>query len=221
MSETEYPAPRRYQRAKILCPLTLCSEGTLERFEATGLNEGGLLLLSRTPIKIESPCHLIFELPDGKIIEADGEVSSTKSEVGLGIRFTSLDPQDRESISRAVEAALSEAFPPPEEPPTPEQVEAWKKLRAEPRVTISFEVSLEGCDEMGEAFTDRGRTYDVSRHGAAVWVSSPYEPDQQIQLIGPEQRFTAPAVVRNCTREDDKWRIGLQLLSVPEEWVIR
>jgi hypothetical protein len=109
----------------------------------------------------------------------------------------------------------------PEDDLPPEQIQAWQRMRAEPRVIMSFEVQVESRHESGAPLVERGQVYDVSRHGAAVWVSRPYEIAERIRLIGPRKRFSAPARVRNCIREGCHWRIGLQLLSVPEEWVIR
>src|SRR5262249_36685215 len=101
------------------------------------------------------------------------------------------------------------------------QLEDWKKMRAEPRVPISFEVQIEDRSQIGKVSITPGTVYDVSRHGAAVWVGRPYETDQRVQLIGPEQKFSVPALVRNCTNEGEFWRIGLRLLFIPEQWVIR
>jgi hypothetical protein len=219
MPEDSSPV-RRYPRAQVLCPVTLCQEGALERYMATNINEGGMLLLSRTPIKAGPRFRLIFELPNGRIIEADGEICSARPEVGFGVRFTHIEPEHRLSISRAVLSAAIDGAE-DEAPPTPEQLERWKQMRSEPRVVMSFEIHVEGRDETGELFTERGRVYDVSRHGVASWVSRPYEIDQEVQLTGPRKRFTAPAVVRNCIREGGHWRVGLRLLAVPDEWVIQ
>jgi hypothetical protein len=221
MPDTQYPTPRRYQRAQIFCPLTLCYGGALERVVATSLNEGGLMVLSRAPVALSPRLHLIFELPDGRIIEADGEVCAPVPEIGFGIKFTNLAPQHRQEIARVVQATSSEQEAPAEQPPNAEPGEEWKKLRSEPRVTMSFSVQLESQDETGETFSESGQACDVSRHGAGVWVRRPYEVGQQVQLIGPGKKFTAPAVVRNCAREGSHWKIGLRLLAVPDEWVIK
>src|SRR5919198_6610966 len=98
MPEGESSERRRYRRAQILCPLTLYHEGRLKRLAATSLNEGGLMVLSRTPIKTGPKLHLIFELPDGRIIEADGEVCSSMPEIGFGIKFTEIKPEHRDRI---------------------------------------------------------------------------------------------------------------------------
>jgi hypothetical protein len=221
MTETQRMDLRRYQRASVCCPLTLCQGETMERFVATGLNEGGFMVLSHEPLAIGPQLHMIFELPDGNIIEADGEVCSSTPEVGFGVKFTNLDSQQRYSIARVVQEATSQPAAPTHHSSNQEQLAQWKKLRSEPRVSLSFEVQLESQDETGEAFVENGKASDVSRHGAGILTSRPYEVEQSVKIIGPGKKFTAPAVVRNCMREGRYWKIGLRLVSVPDEWVIR
>jgi hypothetical protein len=220
MSEIQRAGERRYQRAPVCCPLTLCQGDNMERFVATSLNEGGFMVLSREPLAIGPQLHLIFELPDGNVIEADGEVCSSMPEVGFGVKFTNLDPHQRHSIARVVEEAAGQ-------PAVvfhhlgQETLVQWKKLRSEPRVALSFEVQMESQDETGEVFIESGKVCDVSRHGAGILTGRPYELEQSVKIISPGKKFTAPAIVRNCKREARHWRIGLQLLSVPDEWVIK
>ncbi len=220
MSTSTFSAQRRYRRARMLYPLTLCYDGGLERVEATGLNEGGLTVLRHKPISVGTKFHLIFELPDGKIIEADGEAGEAIPGIGFGIKFTWLDPQQRACIADAVSSALPETAQLPEQTVSAEQLEEWKKLRAEPRVVMSFAAQIEGQDERGEVFREAVRVFDVSRHGAGLWTGRPCEIGQTLRLIGPGERFTAPVIVRNCSRESSRWRVGVQLLEVPEGWVI-
>ena len=193
----------------------------MERFVATGLNEGGFTVLSREPLTFGPVMHLILELPEGEIIEAKGEVCSASPEVGFGIRFTELDAHQRQAIAQAVGEAADRQEVLANQPPDEEQLTELKRLRSEPRVVLSFEAQLESEDETGEMFVESGKVCDASRHGAAILVGRPYEIEQRVQIIGPGKKFTAPAVVRNCRREGLYWKIGLQLTSVPDEWVIR
>jgi len=221
MTETQQIDLRRYQRASVCCPLTLCQGETMERFVATGLNEGGFMVLSHEPLVIGPQLHLIFELPDGKIIEADGEVCSSMPEVGFGVKFTNLDSHQRSSIALAVQESTKQQASSTKPSPNQEQLAQWKKLRSEPRVSLSFEVQIESQDETGEMFVENGKACDVSRHGMGILTSRHYEIEQAMKIIGPGKKFTAPAVVRNCLREGRYWKVGLRLVSVPDEWVIR
>src|SRR2546421_4661515 len=130
MTETQRIDLRRYQRASVCCPLTLCQGETMERFVATGLNEGGFMVLSHEPLTMGPQLHLIFELPDGHVIEADGEVCSSTPQVGFGIKFTNLDAQQRHSIARAVEESASQQGAPTNYFLNQEQLAQWKKLRS-------------------------------------------------------------------------------------------
>src|SRR5205085_10549300 len=129
------------------------------------------------------------------------------------------DSHQRYSIARAVQVSTQQQTASTKPLPNQDQLAQWKKLRSEPRVLLSFEVQIESQDETGEMFVENGKATDVSRHGVGILTSRPHEIRQSVKVIGPGKKFTAPAEVRNCMREGRYWKVGLRLISVPDEWV--
>ena len=77
------------------------------------LSTGGLYLEGTMPHPPGTRVRLRFSLPDAEeMIEVTGEImpAGKDAELGMGVRFLDLRPQDRERIDRFIEGAVGLPF---------------------------------------------------------------------------------------------------------------
>lgn len=79
---------------------------------AQEIAEGGLFLATDRPLAVGTPLHLKLTGDAGEIVEVEGAVvwarraGDPSGPAGMGVRFESLDPAQREAVAYLVEAAL-------------------------------------------------------------------------------------------------------------------
>lgn len=181
----------------------------------TSLSSEGLLILKHSAIENLSSVKLAIELHSGAVIKTEASVTEVLPEVGFKVRFASLEAQDQAQIARAVQAGLKELSTSMLFPNLSEQIVEKGEKRNEFRVAVSFDVQLESASSI-----QRGKVYDVSYSGAAVWSTRSLEVGEQVMVTGPNRRFKIMAIVRSSIPKDRYWRIGLQILQPSQGWVI-
>lgn len=215
MTAASYPVKRRYLRAPVLCFVTFWINGQEGELCATAISEGGCIVLGTKLAMLSQRIGLFIELPDGARIRTEGIVRDVVPEVGVGIEFTSISPGDKNRITNLIKAFMlslskDNLFPQKmvmDNPPS--------SRRANPRVQVSFEATLED-----DVMFQRVRVRDASLRGVSVLVKKPYAVGQSVRFTGPRGRFAARTIVRNCIPMENMWRVGLEVVETLGNWII-
>lgn len=101
MADTER---RRAWRSGLVLDVWYEGEGVPGETRISDLSVTGAYVETRTPLPAGTTFRLIFALPDGHIIETEGTVVHSRRGNGMGIKFTSLSPEQSNNIRQFIRA---------------------------------------------------------------------------------------------------------------------
>ena len=93
-----------------------------------------------------------------------------------------------------------------------------KGKRLEERKRMRVGVDLSSMDVRTPAHF--GVTDNVSRHGARVWTSRAWRPNERLNLRSMRGSYRSRARVVYCVLEGEMYAIGLQLYASAGDWVL-
>ena len=88
--------------------------------------------------------------------------------------------------------------------------ETAKPDREHIRFTVTRIAWVEGADSSGRHYRIGGRCLDVSECGICVQVPRALEIGSVVRIGIPSERVKAHAEVRNCTKTNDQFKVGLR-----------
>jgi uncharacterized protein (TIGR02266 family) len=97
---------RREPRAPIQIDIEYAADAPPIRRRTTNLAAGGVFIETRTPLPEGLPVRLRFVLPGQPLaMQVDAAVAWAEPDIGMGLRFTGIEPEDRAAIRRFVAAS--------------------------------------------------------------------------------------------------------------------
>jgi hypothetical protein len=105
---------RRYPRAKVPGSLFVGWQLGAQRFVSRldNIALGGAFIRTPNPPNLQSPIKLIVTVPGG-YVRATGVVRQSSPQIGMGIEFTSMSPEDRSRLAGLVKQLLEQQPPQP------------------------------------------------------------------------------------------------------------
>lgn len=91
---------RRYYRHRLELPITVdFGSGVVQQFTTVNLSEGGLALRAPRRLPLGATLRIRLIIPQGPVIEANGEVSWAGGDGRAGIRMTAMSDACREELT--------------------------------------------------------------------------------------------------------------------------
>lgn len=108
------PSRRRHPRVPLAVDVEYADDSPPMRHRTTNIGPGGIFIETPTPLPEGVPVRLRFSLP-GQVepMTVQAAVAWAEAHLGMGLRFTWLEPADRAAIQRFVAARLGAAGRPP------------------------------------------------------------------------------------------------------------
>ena len=93
---------RRAWRSEMLLEVRYEGAGVHANTRISDISARGVFIDSMTPLPVGSSIKLSFKLPSGNTIEAEGTVTQSQPRIGMGVEFTSIDPEDVKRIREII-----------------------------------------------------------------------------------------------------------------------
>lgn len=101
---------RRGTRIPVAIDIEYATDSPPIRRRTTNLAAGGVFIETRTPLPEGLPVRLRFFLPgDSRTLQVDAAVAWSEPDIGMGLRFTGIEPVDRAAIRAHVARRLRDA----------------------------------------------------------------------------------------------------------------
>lgn len=92
-----------------------------------------------------------------------------------------------------------------------------KGKRAEERDLLRIDVDL--CSLNPRLPAHFGVTDNISRHGACILTSTPWRPDERLNLRSLKGNFRSRARVVYCRPHGEVYAVGLHLYAIAGDWL--
>ena len=95
--------PRRWPRAVLAIPIAYRVGGTIATAVTLNLSAGGIAIRTASPLAAGTTARLRFCVPGGGEVETEARVVWGDSRLGMGLEFSDLADETRDTIARFVE----------------------------------------------------------------------------------------------------------------------
>lgn len=93
---------RRAWRSPMLLEVKYEGAGVRAETRISDISTSGVFIDAMSPLPVGSDVKLAFTLPSGRAIEAEGTVTQSQPRIGMGITFTKISHEDKESIREII-----------------------------------------------------------------------------------------------------------------------
>ena len=97
---------RQHRRAKLVTQVKCEAMNRDDLLLTRDVSIGGLFINTKTPLPLDSTVGLSFSLAPGHpAIACKGKVVFSRQDLGMGIEFSDLNPENRQSLEKFVDEA--------------------------------------------------------------------------------------------------------------------
>jgi hypothetical protein len=169
---------RRSPRVDLLREIECECEGVLAHSGAADLSVGGMFVdLQRASFPAGSRVTVRFALHPGEPrLVVDADVHYVQEGIGVGLRFTDLQREDRERIERFVEEEARH------------KGRGSAPVRKSARVVVQVPIRVRGVRPSGPVFEESTSIITLSKHGACLVSACDVDVGMRLQLETPSGR---------------------------------
>jgi uncharacterized protein (TIGR02266 family) len=93
---------RRAWRSPLLLEVTYEGAGVRAETRISDISVAGVYIDTVSPVPVGSSLDLTFTLPNGHVVHTKGLVVHSQPQMGIGVEFTDLDPEDARVIRESI-----------------------------------------------------------------------------------------------------------------------
>jgi uncharacterized protein (TIGR02266 family) len=95
---------RQSTRGELFTEVRYEGAGVHAETRISDINLSGVFVDALSPLPLGAVVNLSFTLPGGQRVATEGVVVHSQPSIGMGVRFTSLKPEDEKLIQEAIDA---------------------------------------------------------------------------------------------------------------------